>query len=91
MWFTVRRGTSTSATTTSYGIDALGVPCDPTQVNFVDKGATYTVGSTWSTYNYLSPIVNFFLQNGPFKVEDVGGGWTKFTSAKNSDYWFYTR
>ena len=89
LWFTVRRGTSSA--TVSYAIDALAVPCDTNQVTFVDKGATYTVGSTWSTYNYLSPIVNFFLQNGPFKVEDVGGGWTKFISAKNSDYWFYTR
>ena len=89
LWFTVRRGTSSA--TVSYAIDALAVPCDTNQVSFVDKGATYTASSNWTTYNYLSPIVNFFLQNGPFKVEDVGGGWTKFTSAKNSDYWFYTR
>ena len=89
LWFTVRRGTSSA--TVSYAIDALAVPCDTNQVSFVDKGATHTAGSNWATYNYLSPIVNFFLQNGPFKVEDVGGGWTKFTSAKNSDYWFYTR
>ena len=88
-WFTVRRGTSSA--TVSYAIDALAVPCDTNQVSFVDKGATHTASSNWTTYNYLSPIVNFFLQNGPFKVEDVGGGWTKFTSAKNSDYWFYTR
>lgn len=89
LWFTVRRGTSSA--TVSYAIDALAVPCDTNQVTFVDKGATHTASSNWTTYNYLSPIVNFFLQNGPFKVEDVGGGWTKFTSAKNSDYWFYTR
>ena len=89
LWFTVRKGTSSA--TVSYAIDALAVPCDTNQVSFVDKGATYTASSNWTTYNYLSPIVNFFLQNGPFKVEDVGGGWTKFTSAKNSDYWFYTR
>ena len=89
LWFTVRRGTSSA--TVSYAIDALAVPCDTNQVSFVDKGATHTASSNWATYNYLSPIVNFFLQNGPFKVEDVGGGWTKFTSAKNSDYWFYTR
>ena len=89
LWFTVRRGTSSA--TVSYAIDALAVPCDTNQVSFVDKGATHTASSNWTTYNYLSPIVNFFLQNGPFKVEDVGGGWTKFTSAKNSDYWFYTR
>ena len=89
LWFTVRRGTSSA--TVSYAIDALAVPCDTNQVSFVDKGATYTASSNWTTYNYLSPIVNFFLQNGPFKVEEVGGGWTKFTSAKNSDYWFYTR
>lgn len=89
LWFTVRRGTNSA--TVSYAIDALAVPCDTNQVSFVDKGATYTASSNWTTYNYLSPIVNFFLQNGPFKVEDVGGGWTKFTSAKNSDYWFYTR
>lgn len=89
LWFTVRRGTSSA--TVSYAIDALAVPCDTNQVSFVDKGATYTASSNWTTYNYLSPIVNFFLQNGPFKVENVGGGWTKFTSAKNSDYWFYTR
>lgn len=89
LWFTVRRGTSSA--TVSYAIDALAVPCDTNQVSFVDKGATYTASSNWTTYNYLSPIVNFFLQNSPFKVEDVGGGWTKFTSAKNSDYWFYTR
>ena len=89
LWFTVRRGTSSA--TVSYAIDALAVPCDTNQVSFVDKGATYTASSNWTTYNYLSPIVNFFLQNGPFKVEDVGGGWTKFISAKNSDYWFYTR
>ena len=89
LWFTVRRGTSSA--TVSYAIDALAVPCDTNQVSFVDKGATYTASSNWTTYNYLSPIVNFFLQNGPFKVEDVGSGWTKFTSAKNSDYWFYTR
>ena len=89
LWFTVRRGTSSA--TVSYAIDALAVPCDTNQVSFVDKGATYTASSNWTTYNYLSPIVNFFLQNGPFKVEDVGGGWTTFTSAKNSDYWFYTR
>ena len=88
LWFTVRRGTSSA--TVSYAIDALAVPCDTNQVSFVDKGATHTASSNWTTYNYLSPIVNFFLQNGPFKVEDVGGGWTKFTSAKNSDYWFYT-
>ena len=89
LWFTVRRGTNSA--TVSYARDALAVPCDTNQVSFVDKGATYTASSNWTTYNYLSPIVNFFLQNGPFKVEDVGGGWTKFTSAKNSDYWFYTR
>ena len=89
LWFTVRRGTNSA--TVSYAIDALAVPCDTNQVSFVDKGATHTASSNWTTYNYLSPIVNFFLQNGPFKVEDVGGGWTKFTSAKNSDYWFYTR
>ena len=89
LWFTVRKGTSSA--TVSYAIDALAVPCDTNQVSFVDKGATYTASSNWTTYNYLSPIVNFFLQNSPFKVEDVGGGWTKFTSAKNSDYWFYTR
>ncbi|MGQ4708527.1 DUF4302 domain-containing protein [Capnocytophaga gingivalis] len=89
LWFTVRRGTSSA--TVSYAIDALAVPCDTNQVTFVDKGATHTASSNWTTYNYLSPIVNFFLQNGPFKVENVGGGWTKFTSAKNSDYWFYTR
>lgn len=89
LWFTVRRGTSSA--TVSYAIDALAVPCDTNQVTFVDKGATHTASSNWTTYNYLSPIVNFFLQNGPFKVEDVGGGWTKFISAKNSDYWFYTR
>ena len=89
LWFTVRRGTSSA--TVSYAIDALAVPCDTNQVSFVDKGATHTASSNWTTYNYLSPIVNFFLQNGPFKVEDVGGGWTKFTSVKNSDYWFYTR
>ncbi|WP_314916641.1 DUF4302 domain-containing protein [Capnocytophaga gingivalis] len=89
LWFTVRRGTSSA--TVSYAIDALAVPCDTNQVSFVDKGATHTASSNWTTYNYLSPIVNFFLQNGPFKVEDVGSGWTKFTSAKNSDYWFYTR
>ena len=89
LWFTVRRGTSSA--TVSYAIDALAVPCDTNQVTFVDKGATHTASSNWTTYNYLFPIVNFFLQNGPFKVEDVGGGWTKFTSAKNSDYWFYTR
>ena len=89
LWFTVRRGTSSA--TVSYAIDALAVPCDTNQVSFVDKGATHTASSNWTTYNYLSPIVNFFLQNGPFKVENVGGGWTKFTSAKNSDYWFYTR
>ena len=89
LWFTVRRGTSSA--TVSYAIDALAVPCDTNQVTFVDKGATHTASSNWTTYNYLSPIVNFFLQNGPFKVEDVDGGWTKFTSAKNSDYWFYTR
>ena len=89
LWFTVRKGTSSA--TVSYAIDALAVPCDTNQVTFVDKGATHTASSNWTTYNYLSPIVNFFLQNGPFKVEDVGGGWTKFTSAKNSDYWFYTR
>lgn len=89
LWFTVRRGTSSA--TVSYAIDALVVPCDTNQVTFVDKGATHTASSNWTTYNYLSPIVNFFLQNGPFKVENVGGGWTKFTSAKNSDYWFYTR
>ena len=89
LWFTVRKGTSSA--TVSYAIDALAVPCDTNQVSFVDKGATHTASSNWTTYNYLSPIVNFFLQNGPFKVEDVGGGWTKFTSAKNSDYWFYTR
>ena len=89
LWFTVRRGTSSA--TVSYAIDALAVPCDTNQVSFVDKGATHTASSNWTTYNYLSPIVNFFLQNGPFKVEEVGGGWTKFTSAKNSDYWFYTR
>ena len=89
LWFTVRRGTSSA--TVSYAIDALAVPCDTNQVSFVDKGATHTASSNWTTYNYLSPIVNFFLQNGPFKVEDVGRGWTKFTSAKNSDYWFYTR
>ena len=88
LWFTVRRGTSSA--TVSYAIDALAVPCDTNQVSFVDKGATYTASSNWTTYNYLSPIVNFFLQNGPFKVEDVGGGWTKFTSVKNGDYWFYT-
>ena len=89
LWFTVRRGTNSA--TVSYAIDALAVPCDTNQVSFVDKGATHTASSNWTTYNYLSPIVNFFLQNGPFKVEDVGGGWTKFISAKNSDYWFYTR
>ena len=89
LWFTVRRGTSSA--TVSYAIDALAVPCDTNQVSFVDKGATHTASSNWTTYNYLSPRVNFFLQNGPFKVEDVGSGWTKFTSAKNSDYWFYTR
>jgi len=89
LWFTVRRGTSSA--TVSYAIDALAVPCDTNQVSFVDKGATYTASSNWTTYNYLSPIVNFFLQNGPFKVKDVGGGWTKFTSVKNEDYWFYTR
>ena len=88
LWFTVRKGTSSA--TVSYAIDALAVPCDTNQVSFVDKGATYTASSNWTTYNYLSPIVNFFLQNGPFKVEDVGGGWTKFTSVKNEDYWFYT-
>ena len=88
LWFTVRRGTSSA--TVSYAIDALAVPCDTNQVSFVDKGATHTASSNWTTYNYLSPIVNFFLQNGPFKVEDVGGGWTKFTSVKNEDYWFYT-
>ena len=88
LWFTVRKGTSSA--TVSYAIDALAVPCDTNQVSFVDKGATHTASSNWTTYNYLSPIVNFFLQNGPFKVEDVGGGWTKFTSAKNEDYWFYT-
>mgnify|MGYP002755891799 FL=1 len=88
LWFTVRRGTSSA--TVSYAIDALAVPCDTNQVTFVDKGATHTASSNWTTYNYLSPIVNFFLQNGPFKVEDVGGGWTKFTSVKNEDYWFYT-
>ena len=89
LWFTVRRGTSSA--TVSYAIDALAVPCDTNQVSFVDKGATHTASSNWTTYNYLSPIVNFFLQNGPFKVKDVGGGWTKFTSVKNEDYWFYTR
>ena len=89
LWFTVRRGTSSA--TVSYAIDALAVPCDTNQVTFVDKGATHTASSNWTTYNYLSPIVNFFLQNGPFKVKDVGGGWTKFTSVKNEDYWFYTR
>ena len=89
LWFTVRRGTSSA--TVSYAIDALAVPCDTNQVSFVDKGATYTASSNWTTYNYLSPIVNFFLQNGPFKVKDVGGGWTKFTSVKNEDCWFYTR
>ena len=88
LWFTVRRGTSSA--TVSYAIDALAVPCDTNQVSFVDKGATHTASSNWTTYNYLSPIVNFFLQNGPFKVEDVGRGWTKFTSVKNEDYWFYT-
>ena len=88
LWFTVRKGTSSA--TVSYAIDALAVPCDTNQVSFVDKGATHTASSNWTTYNYLSPIVNFFLQNGPFKVEDVGGGWTKFTSVKNEDYWFYT-
>ena len=88
LWFTVRKGTSSA--TVSYAIDALAVPCDTNQVSFVDKGATHTASSNWTTYNYLSPIVNFFLQNGPFKVEDVGGEWTKFTSVTNEDYWFYT-
>lgn len=89
LWFTVSKRSESEYV--PYAIDALPIPCDATQVNFIDKGAIYPANHNWRTYNYLEPIVQFFLQNAPFIVEDVGGGWLKFKSVKNNNYYFYVQ
>ena len=81
---------------TYYEVDMVGVGDHPDQVRFILKDPsdhkTLRTGEYRNQIQFYSWLVTILYRaianNGPYTVED-GGDYYKFTSATNSDYWFY--
>ena len=71
-------------------MDYLGVACDSSQLNLVEK-TDLNENTNWKYYSYLEPLVKIFTDNAPYTMTDYGSGTLGWISVKNPDIWFYTQ